>query len=48
MTVTTFYYTTTFEHGLEISEPTDFDSFEFDFEQESDTLEAEFCLAEEF
>ena len=46
MTVTTFFYSTTFEHGLEIAEATDFDSFEFDFECDERVLEAEFCTCE--
>lgn len=48
MTVTTYFYATTYEHGLEISEPVDFDSFEFDFEDAEQALEAEFCPCEEF
>lgn len=47
MTITTYIYTTTYANGLEIAEAIDFDSFEFDFEQESDALEAEFVSTEE-
>lgn len=46
MTVTTYTYTTTYANGLETSEPTDFDSFEFDFECDEQALEAEFCPCE--
>lgn len=48
MTVTTYTYTTTYTNGLEISEPTDFDSFEFDFPEVEQVLEADFASTEEF